>query len=272
MQRHRRHGGLTKPVGQHKGRLLGKVTVVKDEQEFGAVLAQALQRVGDAAGEVPQVALLEVAKVGASLVVEGGDADLAVEDVGPLGLLVPVQLANDARVEAHVDRGQLAASAELTDRRLAGPAALLDADVRVGEAPAHVGQVATVGAGRARHVRVLACARRVPGPEDGRAQAVAPGKRVDIVANGVDKVVVRVAVAGRVGRRVGLEPLGQLEAVEQPLLGAVKVREGEGDASAGGDEGELHGGIEGQRGREAERQLIGVNWVRGWACRAASWS
>jgi len=101
------------------------VAVVKDEQELGAVLAQALQGVGDAAGEVPQVALLEVVDEVAALVVEGRDADLAVEDVGPLGLLVPVQLADDAAVEAHVDAGQLDAGGQLAHRRLAGPAAFL---------------------------------------------------------------------------------------------------------------------------------------------------
>lgn len=58
---------------------------------------------GHAAGEVPQVALLEVLDEVAALVVERGDTDGAVEDVGPLSLLVPVQLADDALAQAHVD-------------------------------------------------------------------------------------------------------------------------------------------------------------------------
>jgi hypothetical protein len=52
--------------------------------------------VGHTAGEVPQVTLLEVVDEVAALVVERRDAHLAVENVRPLGLLVPVELADGA--------------------------------------------------------------------------------------------------------------------------------------------------------------------------------
>lgn len=116
---------LTEPVRQDERALFGKVSIVKDEQELGTILTQALQTVWHTAGEVPQVTLLQVVDEVAALVVEGSDAHLAVKHVRPLGLLVPVELANDAFAQTHVDAGKLARSGQFTDRRLAGPATFL---------------------------------------------------------------------------------------------------------------------------------------------------
>lgn len=103
--------GVVEPVGEEEGALLGKVAVVKDEEELGAVLAEALEGVRDAAGEVPaesqrrrawkarsnapEITLVDVVDEAAAFVVEGRDADGPVEDISPLGFLVPVQLADD---------------------------------------------------------------------------------------------------------------------------------------------------------------------------------
>lgn len=80
---------------------------------------------GHAAGEVPQVALLEVLDEVAALVIESSDTYGAVEDVSPLGLLMPVQLADDALAQAHVDGGELARGGQLADGGLAGPSSFL---------------------------------------------------------------------------------------------------------------------------------------------------
>lgn len=115
----------TKPVGQNKGRLLREVAVIKDEEELGSVLTETLQRVRDTAREVPQVTLLQVVDEVAALVVESSDSDLAVKDVGPLSLLVPVKLTNDTLVESHVDTSELNAGGKLTDGCLSGPSSFL---------------------------------------------------------------------------------------------------------------------------------------------------
>lgn len=78
-----------------------------------------------AAREVPQVALFEVIDEVAAFVVQGGDAHGAVEDIGPFGLLVPVQLADDALAQAHVDAGQFIGCWQFANGGLAGPASLL---------------------------------------------------------------------------------------------------------------------------------------------------
>lgn len=96
---------LTEPVSQDESALLREATIVEYKQELCAIGAQALQAVGYAAREVPQVTLLEVLHEVAALVVERGDTHRAVKDISPLCLLVPMQLADDALAQAHVDRG-----------------------------------------------------------------------------------------------------------------------------------------------------------------------
>ena len=78
-----------------------------------------------AAGEVPQVALLEVVDEVAALVIDPRDADLAGQDVGPLGFFVPVELADGARVESHVDARQLDTGGQFADGGLTSPSPFL---------------------------------------------------------------------------------------------------------------------------------------------------
>jgi hypothetical protein len=140
-------GRVCNPVGEQEGGVLGEVAVVEDEEEFGTVRAQALQRVGVARWEVPQVALLKVIDKATALGVERGDADLAFKDVGPLGFLVPMKLADDAFVKTHVDTSKLLARTKLANGCLTGPAALFDSNVRVCKGPAHIGNRTMIGAG-----------------------------------------------------------------------------------------------------------------------------
>jgi hypothetical protein len=50
-----RLGRVGEPVGEDKGRLFGKVAVVENQEELGAVLTKTLERVRNSAGEVPKV-------------------------------------------------------------------------------------------------------------------------------------------------------------------------------------------------------------------------
>jgi hypothetical protein len=57
------HNGLgcvLNPLVQKECRILGTVATVKDQQELGSVLAQALEGVRVARWEIPQIALLQV--------------------------------------------------------------------------------------------------------------------------------------------------------------------------------------------------------------------
>ena len=51
-------GCVLDPLVQKESRIFRKVAAVKDQQELGAVLAQALERVRVARWEVPQITLL----------------------------------------------------------------------------------------------------------------------------------------------------------------------------------------------------------------------
>lgn len=216
------------------------------------------------AGEVPQVALLQIVDEVAALVVKRRNAHLSVEHVRPLGLLVPMQFANDALAQAHVDASQLARGGQLTDCGLAGPAAFLDLGencvsvgnggvlraecwgasylnphVRIGKTPAHVRHIAVVGAGRPDEIRVLARPARVPRAQDGGAQAIAIWQGVEVIFLRVDGAVVGVAEVWAIGVLdtscfgAGLELVRNVEAGGETLLGRVAVGCGEGQAREG---------------------------------------
>lgn len=52
--------------------------------------------------EIPQVALLQIIHERTTILVKGGDADLSIEHICPLSLLVPMKLTDHARSETHV--------------------------------------------------------------------------------------------------------------------------------------------------------------------------
>lgn len=88
-----------------------------------------------------------------------------------------------------------------------------------------------VGAGRPDQVWVLPGALRVPRPQDGGAEAIAPGQRIEVVLDGVDLAVIWVAEVWGIwvllgGLLAGQVLLGQLEAGLETLLGGVAMRDG----------------------------------------------
>jgi hypothetical protein len=93
-------------VADEERLVLGEVPVVEDEQELAPFL-ESLDGVRNAGREVPQVALADVGDEVATLLVDGRQARAAGEHERPLGLLVPVQLADSARLQAHVHAGEL---------------------------------------------------------------------------------------------------------------------------------------------------------------------
>src|SRR5215218_1672502 len=129
--------------------------VVEDQQELAALL-QPLDRVGDASREVPQVADANVVDEVAPLRVNGGDTSVSGEHEGPLGLLVPVQLADPPGLQAHVHPGHLCSDGQLAHRHLARPAAREQAVPGGGEGKLEVGDRPGVGVGRGQQVGVLA--------------------------------------------------------------------------------------------------------------------
>ena len=95
----------------------------------------------------------------------------AVEHVGPLGGLVPMQLAHAAGIEPHVDAGDVLGNAELAHRHLPGPAARLQTHMGVVEREAQIRQRAVVGGRRREDVRVLAGTDRILRTRIGAAAA-----------------------------------------------------------------------------------------------------
>jgi hypothetical protein len=87
---------VLKPVGDQERLVLGKVTRVEHQQELDAV-GQSLDRVRQTGWEIPQIPGGDVIDEQAPLLIHDADATAAGDHVGPLGLLVPVKLADGTR-------------------------------------------------------------------------------------------------------------------------------------------------------------------------------
>ena len=157
------------PVAEQESVVLVEIAVVEHQQKLGAVGSETLDRMRDARREIPQVADTDVVDEIAPLRIDRGDARRAVEHVGPFGGFVPMQLAHAAGVEPHVYAGDVLGNAELAHRDLPGPAARLQAHVRVVERKAQIRQRAVVGGRRRDDVRVLAATDRIPRTRVGSA-------------------------------------------------------------------------------------------------------
>lgn len=257
---------LTQPVGEDKGRLLGEATGVEDKEELGAVLAEALKGVWDTAGEVPEISFLhfsasvmsvscclsklrsylEIIDEVAALVVKRCNANLAIEDISPLSLLMPVKLTNDTFIKAHVDRSQLVRGRELPHGRLPGPTTLLNANVRIRKTPLHIRDITGIRARRTHKIWVLPRAVAVPRSKNRSAETIAPGQRVEVIADRINGLVEGVLVIRCVrvlGGALGLGSavwvaagvehlLRKLHAIEKALTRRVVVGDGTGEASA----------------------------------------
>jgi hypothetical protein len=56
--------------------------------------------------------------------IEAGDASVAIQHEGPFGGQMPVQIANTARCEPHIDAGKAFGDRQLVDRDRSRPAAI----------------------------------------------------------------------------------------------------------------------------------------------------
>ena len=128
---------LFRDVGQkvrdQEGQILVEGAVVEDEQELATVPLQSLERVRDAAREVPDVALADIVLEGVPVLVDGGDPHLALEHEPPLVRNVPVHLPDRAGLEPHVDAVKRLGNLQLSSGHLPSPAAGLQPIVDVGK-------------------------------------------------------------------------------------------------------------------------------------------
>ena len=116
---------VAEPVGDREGAELGEIAVVEHEEEGAGAGADALDRMAMAAREVPDVARAEIDDLALAVRIDGGDAAIALDHIGPFGGIgVPVQLAQSAGLERHVDPGELLGDREAGDVRLLGGAAV----------------------------------------------------------------------------------------------------------------------------------------------------
>ena len=84
-----------------------------------------LDRVAVAAREVPDVAGSKIDDLALAGRIDGGDPAIALEHIGPFGGVgVPMQFAESARLERHVNAGELLRDGKAGDVRFLGGAAV----------------------------------------------------------------------------------------------------------------------------------------------------
>src|ERR1700728_474744 len=110
---------------------------------------------GNAAGEIPEIADADVVDKVTALRVNRGDAGRSEEHVGPLRLLMPVKLADAARVQPHVHAGDCFRNAKLPRGDLTRPAATRLTNMRIGEGKPEIRQSPRIGRRRIEEIRIL---------------------------------------------------------------------------------------------------------------------
>src|SRR6266446_7780731 len=149
---------VLEPVAQQECVVLVEVSIVENQQEFTSVGAEALNRMWNATGKIPEVADTHVIDKVSSLGVNSGDTGGPVQHVSPFGLFVPMQLAHAAGVESHLNAGNRFRDTKLPLCHLTGPAAVGLSHMRVRERETEVRRGAGIGGRRIEHVRVLTLA------------------------------------------------------------------------------------------------------------------
>src|SRR5882724_2835900 len=149
---------VLEPVAQQECVVLVEVSIVENQQKFTSVGAEALNRMWNATGKIPEVTNTHVIDKVSSLGVNGGNTGGPVQHVSPFGLFVPMQLAHAAGVESHLNAGNRFRNTKLPLCHLTGPAAVGLAHMRVGKRETQVRRRAGIGGRRIEHVRVLTLA------------------------------------------------------------------------------------------------------------------
>src|ERR1700756_4903759 len=82
---------------------------------------------GQTGRKIPEITFLYIRDLRTAFLIQNRDAAIAVGHDGPLRLLVPVELANAARAETHVDACDGRRDVEIVSGDLPCPAAVLNA-------------------------------------------------------------------------------------------------------------------------------------------------
>src|ERR1700722_9130688 len=130
----------------------------------------------NAAGKIPEIADADVVDKVTALRVDRGDAGRSVKHVGPFRLLVPMKLADAARIQPHVHAGDCFRNAQLSRGDLTCPAAARLPNMRIGEGKSQVGQSSGIGRRRIEEIWILSFPGHVARDRIGAADARSPAR------------------------------------------------------------------------------------------------
>ena len=139
-------------IGHQQSIELRCSSFIEGKDKFGAVLADALQRMRITGRENPQLAFVDIGHISLPHRVEDRDAARTVGHKRPFGKLVPVQFAYATPRQPHVDAGDRRRDLEVILGHLPCPAAVLNPLCRVVERRLELWQIVRRG-GRRRYCR-----------------------------------------------------------------------------------------------------------------------
>jgi hypothetical protein len=136
---------MGKPIGHQQSVELARCAVIEADNKFATVRSEALQRMRITGRKIPDIALLDVGNIGAAQRIDHGHPAVAVSHVRPLGRLMPMQLADAAGRQSHIDAGDGCGNCEVRLGHLPRPAAVLNAALHGIEGRPDLRHAANVG-------------------------------------------------------------------------------------------------------------------------------
>ena len=136
---------MSKPIRHQQSVELARRAVIEADNKFATVRSQTLQGMRVTGRKIPDIALLDVGNIGAACRIDHGNSAVAVSHVGPLGRLVPMQFADAAGRQSHIDAGDGCGNCEVRLGHLPRPAAVLDAALHGVEGRPDLRHAANVG-------------------------------------------------------------------------------------------------------------------------------
>jgi hypothetical protein len=89
---------VSDPIANAERAKLGEIAVVEYQHEQAILRADALDGMAEATWKVPDIARTEIGDLGAALRIDGGDAAMAFDHIGPFRrICVPMQFTQRTR-------------------------------------------------------------------------------------------------------------------------------------------------------------------------------
>ncbi|MNM98328.1 hypothetical protein D3C81_1108570 [compost metagenome] len=146
--------GMCEPIRNGKCIEVREMAVIKDEQKLAAIL-QTLYGMGNTRWKIPQITGTNVGNKVMSVLIDCCYSGMTEQHIRPLCLLMPMQLANTAGCQAHINARKRGCDRQLAHRDFPGPSSLIQLHMGIGEGEPQIRNKPGIGNRRNQHIRIL---------------------------------------------------------------------------------------------------------------------